>query len=391
MTRSKPRQSSVPDPDHPNNELGAGSRNDNSESSDKGIISLFKKIQDKNQIRDLKRKLSIIENERDVIKKSCDSLQEDKDSLNNYLSFIKKDRNAIKKDRDLIREDRDAIKSNRNTVKAELSSLQHKYSTLTYKLREHVECPVCLDVPTSGPIYTCPNGHFVCPKCKGQMCPTCRGNMSNGKSLLAVTVIENIDHECSNDVCEETLPLAELKLHRQCCPHRSVLCPALAQLCGKKLPLSKVYDHIIKECAGSYNRVGNNDAKNNGQFPKHFRYPSTASMGDDAVLKGYVFFWSNQHFYLSFEKFLGYTVLSLSLLGAAEECREYEVMLAVHRTDDEDMKGKHVQKFTGEPLPIETNQKARRHYGLLVGTMQLEKIEVDGKIGITLDIKKTPE
>merc|ERR1719318_1796992 len=90
MTRSKPRQSSVPDPDHPNNELGAGSRNDNSESSDKGIISLFKKIQDKNQIRDLKRKLSIIENERDVIKKSCDSLQEDKDSLNNYLSFIKK-------------------------------------------------------------------------------------------------------------------------------------------------------------------------------------------------------------------------------------------------------------------------------------------------------------
>jgi len=368
----------------------AGSRNDNSDSSDDESISFDMKNQDKNQLRNLKRKLSIVENERDAIKKTCEALQEDKDSLNNYLNFIKKDRNAIKKDRDFIREGRDAIMNSRNTSKVELTSLQHKYSTLTYKLKEHVECPVCLDVPTSGPIYTCPNGHFVCPKCKGQMCPTCRGNMSNGKSLLAVTVIENIDHECNNDVCEESLPLADLKLHRLCCPHRSVLCPAPAELCGKKLPLSKVYNHILKECTGSYNRVGNNNAKNNGEFPKHFRYPSPVSFGLNAHLKGYLFTRNNEHFYLSFEKFLGYTVLSLQLLGAAKECKEYEVTLAVHKIDDEEMEGKHVQKFTGEPLPIETDQKARRHNGLLVGAMQLEKIEVDKKIGVTLDIKKIP-
>ena len=42
-------------------------------------------------------------------------------------------------------------------------------------LRKRVECPVCLEIPRSGPVFVCKNGHFVCQKCKrGGNCPTCR-------------------------------------------------------------------------------------------------------------------------------------------------------------------------------------------------------------------------
>ena len=33
-------------------------------------------------------------------------------------------------------------------------------------LRKRVECPVCLEIPRSGPVFVCKNGHFVCQKCK---------------------------------------------------------------------------------------------------------------------------------------------------------------------------------------------------------------------------------
>ena len=30
------------------------------------------------------------------------------------------------------------------------------------RLEERVTCPVCLEVPTHGPMYSCANGHLVC-------------------------------------------------------------------------------------------------------------------------------------------------------------------------------------------------------------------------------------
>merc|ERR1719318_1464895 len=63
-------------------------------------------------------------------------------------------------------------------------------------LKKSVECPVCLKVPRRGPIFSCPNDHILCGKCKQDICPICREALGSKKSLLAVNIIENIFHDC---------------------------------------------------------------------------------------------------------------------------------------------------------------------------------------------------
>ena len=109
-------------------------------------------------------------------------------------------------------------------------------------MKEKVECPVCLQAPRSGPIYVCPNGHFVCKDCKQRSCPTCRTHMGQGKSLLAVAVIENIEHPCKYDSCSLSLPLPMLESHEARCPHRTVSCPDGD--CRSKVPLARLVSHL---------------------------------------------------------------------------------------------------------------------------------------------------
>ena len=42
--------------------------------------------------------------------------------------------------------------------------------------RKDLECNVCLEVPSSNPIYQCKNGHLFCKKCHQKIieCPVCQ-------------------------------------------------------------------------------------------------------------------------------------------------------------------------------------------------------------------------
>eukprot|EP00092_Neocalanus_flemingeri_P016183 GFUD01017515.1.p1 GENE.GFUD01017515.1~~GFUD01017515.1.p1 ORF type:complete len:350 (-),score=101.90 GFUD01017515.1:29-994(-) len=318
-----------------------------------------------NKIEELQEHISVIEKENDVIKKDRD--------------VIKEDRDTIKEDRDSIKEDRDALKEGKVVV-------EQKYDALTVKLRAQVECPVCLEVPTSGPVHVCPNGHLVCSTCKGASCPTCRTNMLSGKSLLAVTVMENIEHECQHEDCEELLPLEEYKLHLKLCPHRSVRCPAPQELCGRDLALSKVYDHILSECKGSSNKKKHVP---NDEFPVKFNKRFRANKSR----RGLGLSWKGVHFYLSFDKVPPFHVFNVQLIGNGAECKDYEVNIAVHSPGDDEMEGKNVQRFSGEPLAIDMEREMKKQSGLIVSTVQMEKISVklnDGPIAfaMTIDIKK---
>ena len=51
------------------------------------------------------------------------------------------------------------------TWQEEMKRLQEEKTKLQESLRARVECPVCYEVPTSGPLPVCPNGHIVCRKC----------------------------------------------------------------------------------------------------------------------------------------------------------------------------------------------------------------------------------
>jgi hypothetical protein len=67
------------------------------------------------------------------------------------------------------------------------------------EIKEMVECPVCMNVPDSPPIYQCGNGHILCKACKAQLthCPTCRQPLGNLRSLVAEKLIEKIPVRCT--------------------------------------------------------------------------------------------------------------------------------------------------------------------------------------------------
>ena len=101
-------------------------------------------------------------------------------------------------------EERKVLKARRSTVlpliQSQLETSQRALKTLTEQLEERIKCPVCLEVPTSGPVYSCPQGHLVCSACyqgPNSNCPICRTRMAKTISLLATTMIENIEHSYS--------------------------------------------------------------------------------------------------------------------------------------------------------------------------------------------------
>lgn len=98
--------------------------------------------------------------------------------------------------------------------------MEKKYSDLTSLLRSSLECPVCLEVPKSGPFPQCRNGHLVCAKCKRNECPICRVVLFDEKSLLAVKILDNIEHVCN--LCNELFSLDDLEKHMKVCSHRKV-------------------------------------------------------------------------------------------------------------------------------------------------------------------------
>ena len=92
-------------------------------------------------------------------------------------------------------------------------------------LKDKIECPVCLEVPRSGPVPVCPNGHLVCKKCQASTCPTCRSPMGDGKSFLANIVMENVEHSCKYTDCDRNVSFRDIDEHELNCLERKVKCP----------------------------------------------------------------------------------------------------------------------------------------------------------------------
>ena len=127
-----------------------------------------------------------------------------------------------------------AFQGETKTSAAEDEKLEDKIGILEEKLKskkkkiedmkKEIECPVCREVPRKGPVFSCPNGHLVCQKCKREYCPICRTVMGDNKSLVSVKFIERILHDCKFVECEEEFPHNEIDTHERVCKHR-VLVP----------------------------------------------------------------------------------------------------------------------------------------------------------------------
>eukprot|EP00092_Neocalanus_flemingeri_P032245 GFUD01035050.1.p1 GENE.GFUD01035050.1~~GFUD01035050.1.p1 ORF type:complete len:288 (+),score=48.45 GFUD01035050.1:103-966(+) len=243
-----------------------------------------------------------------------------------------------------------------------------KYLKLTAKLREHIECPVCLETPRSCPVPVCPNGHFVCHVCKRDICPTCRVVMGRGKSTLAVTVLENIEHDCPNVGCDGLLPLDQYEEHLLSCLHRLVDCPV--NECKKKVSFSELIDHLKHSCEASTPVEDLTKIK----FPRAWNYEyfgtGTGYWSSDVLL------WKGEHFVISVNNFTEFELWEFTVqqLGPQEKCSKFRFSLTVHAHNDYERKGKFLQVFSGEPFSVDVEESKRRTYAVTLKDRQMKQI-----------------
>eukprot|EP00092_Neocalanus_flemingeri_P015484 GFUD01016761.1.p1 GENE.GFUD01016761.1~~GFUD01016761.1.p1 ORF type:complete len:331 (-),score=84.94 GFUD01016761.1:47-1039(-) len=264
--------------------------------------------------------------------------------------------------------DSDILKAELKAALNEIKDLKEKYSNLTGKLRDKLECPVCYEVPTTTPVPVCPNGHIICNDCKASQCPTCRSRIFNGKSLLAATVIENIEHSCPNKGCQTLSSLNQLETHKTVCPYRLVDCPAPAGKCNKTLMFSDILHHISEDCLGSA-RKGVGELLGNKRT-----WSFQSSTGNYATLT-MSFTSHDQVFFLTSEKKeCGSFAACVQMLGTETECSHFGVDITLHRYDDLNMEGRHLHKFHGDVYSVDMDKKERGKYGLNVGDKAMERI-----------------
>ena len=124
---------------------------------------------------------------------------------------------------------------------------------------EWMECPVCLETPRAGPIYSCRKGHVICRDCQPQVtqCPTCRDKHTDCRSLIAEKLLSKLLQDTpvsckfrgSGCVFEDLV--VALGEHETSCMFRAVRCPASHRgACSWVGPLNKLIQHVIQQkCA----------------------------------------------------------------------------------------------------------------------------------------------
>jgi len=124
---------------------------------------------------------------------------------------------------------------------------------------EWMECPICLETPRTGPIYSCRKGHIICKDCQPEItqCPTCRDRHIDCRSIIAekllAATLKDTPVCCKYRIsgCPHEDLVVELEGHETVCMFRSVRCPAFHRgACSWLGPLNKLIHHVIqKKCA----------------------------------------------------------------------------------------------------------------------------------------------
>ena len=267
------------------------------------------------------------------------NLREDID-VKKYKDLVAKHENLVEKHDGLVEKHGKLVEKHDGLVK--------KHGDLVDKLRDKVECRVCYDVPQKPPILVCPKGHVICKGCARNNCPTCGGKMAGGKSILALTVIENIDHECHHQGCGAFLPLAMLEEHQTVCGQRLVKCPGF---CPVKVPLVSLKNHALTCCAD----IVPHNMPRQITYIVNERAQSFISEGKNFMwqIKGTTF--EEQTFFLKVMRAgQGQWSLLVQMVGSASEAACFGVSIIVFKSEY-GPEGKYSQRYIGDLCPIDVD------------------------------------
>ena len=116
-------------------------------------------------------------------------------------------------------------------------------------LRRTIECPVCLSLPESTPIYQCENGHIICKSCRQSIetCPQCCKPLAYNRSLVAESFLEAFSKPCPfvKHGCDAKILPDHEEGHKKTCAYREVHCPI--KVCGKRVSIHNVISHLQSE------------------------------------------------------------------------------------------------------------------------------------------------
>ena len=184
-------------------------------------------------------------------------LDKEKNKVLEEKNKVLEEKNKVVGEKNKVLEEKNK-RLEKNKVLLEKNHVEKKHNQLVATLRAKVECPVCIAIPTDGPMASCPRGHLVCLSCQRTMvaqglvnCPNCREPMGNNMSLLAKTVIENIEQECKNEGCNKMWYQEDMLMHKAFCNFRKVLCSEIS--CKQMVPHKDLVKHKEELC--EYRRV----------------------------------------------------------------------------------------------------------------------------------------
>jgi len=213
---------------------------------------------------------------------------------------------------------------NMKIIEDELKSEKMKVNTL----KNQIECPVCLEVPRKGPVFACPNGHLVCQRCKQDTCPTCMEDVGDNKSLVALSVIENILHDCKFVECEGEFSLKDVEEHEKVCDHRIVACPY--GQCDQMVALSKLVFHLGKNACAS-NRV---PIVVESYGEKTFNLSILEKLQNPHISWKMTTYYHERHFLvLKVNKIGEYWRFVIVMLESLEVCSKFNIEIEVHETN----------------------------------------------------------
>jgi len=292
-----------------------------------------------------------------------------KKELEQEVKALKRKLKETKEELDEKEAELDSSKSKINKQDLKINKQDH----LLQQLKDKVECPVCLEMPRSGPVSVCPNGHVVCETCKRDSCPTCRSAMGTGKSLLAGTVVENVDHKCKFLDCYEAFAPEDIEEHEVSCSHRTVRCPDVK--CPVKVPLSRLVDHLINSEICSRCTFALETFENWKR--RYYRSRNDSSPNKRWSMGIYSYF--GESFAVFPTKYWGQYYFVIVMFASEAECAKYRFEMIIHPVQEpRDLDSKDNVKFQGSPLSIDLKKKELNLYSASEQSMSLiQKKSID--------------
>ena len=115
-------------------------------------------------------------------------------------------------------------------------------------MQDDLQCPVCLKIPRTAPIYQCSQGHIHCEACHPRLeeCPVCRSSIAGDiRNLVMEKILERLPTKCVNfeNGCQQPADLPQVMIkHEKHCDFRMVTC--LVSNCEEKFILSDIEIHF---------------------------------------------------------------------------------------------------------------------------------------------------